>query len=247
MPRCGLPLRANCHFSAIFMHFVDLFIRNVFSKTRECANPSLDGHPRCQRSRRFGRLPSQRVFRDLSDHTILADGGIRRRMVRRREKESLGCRAKRGGNAVGRRCRRRIARRVASRIAQRLVHRLTGTAANDPQHVQDRRGAHAVLPARHRPGAGDPRAQHFRRSLGRHGLPPDGIRHALRRIGAGSAGHGGDLTNGHPQVAGAVPSFLRWLPHLARGFKNRIAQRRRSGRAHRPGRRARPPRPRAHA
>ncbi len=60
-----------------------------------------------------------------------------------------------------------------------------------------------------------PRAEHLRRSLRRHGLPPDRLRHARR--GQRPGGHG-PLAGGSPRRhrgQGPVPELLRRLPHLA--------------------------------
>ena len=56
------------------------------------------------------------------------------------------------------------------------VHRVAGTAADDPEHVQDRRRADPVLHARLGAHRGHPRAVHLRRPLRCHGLPADGLR-----------------------------------------------------------------------
>ena len=50
-------------------------------------------------------------------------------------------------------------------------HRLAGAAPDDPEHVQDRRRADALLHARDRSESRHPRAVDLRRPLGCHGLP----------------------------------------------------------------------------
>ena len=65
--------------------------------------------------------------------------------------QHLGHRAGRGRDAVRGRRRRRRARRAAGRGARDDLHGLAGPAADDPQHVQDRRRADAVLPCTSRP------------------------------------------------------------------------------------------------
>ena len=67
--------------------------------------------------------------------------------------------------------RRRAPRRAAGRVARDDVHRVAGPAADDPQHVQDRRRADADGLPRRRAHAGDARAVDLRRSQRRHGLP----------------------------------------------------------------------------
>ena len=85
----------------------------------------------------------------------------------------------RGGDAVRGRRRGRRARRPPGRGPDHHLHRLPGPAADDPQHVQDRRRAHPVRHARGRPHPGHPRPVHLRRPLRRHGLPADRLRHAV--------------------------------------------------------------------
>ena len=94
---------------------------------------------------------------------------------------------RRGRDAVRGRRRRRRPRRAAGRRAGDDLHGLAGPAADDPQHVQDRRRADAVLHARRGAHARDARALDLRRPLRRHGLPPDRLRAALLGLGAGGA------------------------------------------------------------
>ena len=86
--------------------------------------------------------------------------------------------------------RGRGARRAAGRCAHHHLHRLPGPAADDPQHVQDRRGTDALLHARGGPHPGHPRPVDLRRPLGCDGLPSDRLRAARLRLGAGGAGPG---------------------------------------------------------
>ena len=58
------------------------------------------------------------------------------------------------------------------------LHRVSGPAADDPQHVQDRGRAAAHGVPCLRPHRVHPRPEHLRRPLRRHGLPPDRLRHA---------------------------------------------------------------------
>ena len=98
---------------------------------------------RRQRGRRFDRIPRQRDLRDLSDHALVHDGRARRPVGVRRQDEHLGHRAARRRDAERGRRRRRRARRAADRRADDDVHGVAGPAADDPEHVQDRRRADA--------------------------------------------------------------------------------------------------------
>ena len=115
-------------------------------------------------------------------------GELARRVVGAGRHEHLGPGADGHRDAVrGRRGRRRP-RRAAGRRAGDDVHRVAGPAADDPEHVQDRRRADAVLHARRGPHRGHARAVDLRRPLGRDGLPADRLRDAALRLGAGGAG-----------------------------------------------------------
>ena len=70
------------------------------------------------------------------------------------------------------------------------VHGVAGPAADDPEHVQDRRRADAVRHARRGAHARHACPVDLRRSLGRHGLPADRLRAALLELGAGGPRHG---------------------------------------------------------
>ena len=99
----------------------------------------------------------------------------------REQAQRLGHRALGGGDAERGRGRRRAARRAAERGAGDDVHGVAGPAADDPQHVQDRRRADPGRDARRRPVARGAGAVDLRRPLRRHGGPPDRLRAARRR------------------------------------------------------------------
>ena len=157
--------------------------------------------------------------------------------------QRLGHRARGGRDAERGRGGRRPARCAAERCAGDDVHRLPGPAADDPEHVQDRRRADAGGAARGRPVARGAGAVDLRRPLGRDGRPPDRLRAA--RIGLGSGGPrprarraGRDAPD-----AGAVRALLRRVPDLARAEHDRAALRRRPARAGTRGARAGSSRP----
>ena len=133
-----------------------------------------------------------------------------------------------GRDAVGGRCGGRGPRRAAGRRALDDVHGVAGTAADDPQHVQDRGRTDAVRDARGGAHARDPCPVDFRRPLRRHGLSPDRFRPALLELRPGSARHGRRGPRGDARDAAPLSAFLRRIPHLARGGEDRRAQRRRS-------------------
>ena len=137
----------------------------------------------------------------------------------------------------------RAARRAAGRNARDDVHRLPGPAADDPEHVQGRRGAHRGGAARGRAVAGGAGAVDLRRPLRRDGRAPDRLRPAGVGVGAGGARHGAGRAGGDAPDAGAVRALLRRVPHLARAEHARDARRRRPAGAD--PRRAGPRAPRA--
>ena len=145
-----------------------------------------------QHRRRACRLSGQRGLRDLSDHAVLDHGRTRRRMGGGRRHEHLGQRPGRAGDAERGRRRRRGARRAAIRRADDDLHGVAGPAADDAQHVQDRRRADRDGVPRRRARARDPGAVDLRRSFRRHGGAPDRLRAAVLRFGAGGARHGAD-------------------------------------------------------
>jgi pyruvate-ferredoxin/flavodoxin oxidoreductase len=88
-----------------------------------------------------------------------------------------------------------------------------GTAPDDPQHVQDRRGADRVHDACRGADLATPRAFDLRRSLRRDGVPPDRVRHAVLGVGAGSSRFRGHRARGDARSC-AFP-FL----HFFDGFR----------------------------
>ena len=157
--------------------------------------------------------------------------------------ERLGHRARGGRDAERGRGGRRAARRAAERCAGDDVHRLAGPAADDPEHVQDRRRADAGGAARRRPVARGAGAVDLRRPLRRDGGPPDGLRAARLGVGPGGPRPGARRAGRDARDAGAVRALLRRVPNLARAEHDRAALRRRPARARARGARAGPPRP----
>ena len=136
----------------------------------------------------------------------------------------------------------RAARRAAGRGAGDDVHRLPGPAADDPEHVQDRRRADAGGAARGRAVARGAGAVDLRRPLRRDGGAPDRLRAAGVGVGAGGPRPGAGRAGGDAPDAGAVRALLRRVPHLARAEHDRAARRRRPARARPRGARPRAPR-----
>ena len=150
-----------------------------------------------------------------------------------RGQEHLGNGSGRDRDAERRRGRRRVAWRAAGRGARDDVHGLAGPAADDSQHVQDRRrtdlGGHPRCGAHARHA----RAVDFRRPQRRDGGPADRVRAARRQFRSGSARLRADRAGRDAGGARAVPAFLRRVPHLARGQPDRRAEQRRPARADR--------------
>ena len=141
---------------------------------------------RRQRGGGLGRLPAQRGLLHLPDHAVLADGRARGRVVQPAARTNVwGTRARGGGDAERGRRGGRAARRAAGRGAGDDVHRLAGPAADDPEHVQDRRRADRGGAARGRALAGGAGAVDLRRPLRRDGGAPDRLRAARLGVGAG--------------------------------------------------------------
>ena len=93
------------------------------------------------------------------------------------------------------RCSRYRSRFAGRRCSDHHLHGFSGSAPDDPEHVQDRgRAAPGRLP-RLRALRRFPRPEHLWRSLRRHGLPPDRFRHARR----------GQRPGGHGPLAGGSP------------------------------------------
>ena len=96
-----------------------------------------------------------------------------------------------------------------------------GPAADDPQHVQDRRRADAGGHPRRRADHRDPRPLDLRRPQRRDARAHDGLGDARRRLGPGGArlrarGPRRDAAGPRP-----VPPLLRRLPDLARDQQDR--------------------------
>ena len=103
------------------------------------------------------------------------------------------------------------------------VHGVAGPAADDPEHVQDRRRADVVRHARGRAHGGEPRTVDLRGSLRRHGLPADRLRAALLGLRPGGARPGDHRARRDARGAHPLPALLRRLPHLPRGAQDRAA------------------------
>ena len=102
-----------------------------------------------------------------------------------------------------------------------------GAAADDPEHVQDRRRADAGGLPRGGARGRHPCAVDLRRPQRRDGRP----RHRLRAAASASVQEAQDLAldraRRDARGARAVPALLRRLPHVARGREDRDARRRR--------------------
>ncbi len=117
--------------------------------------------------------------------------------------QHLGHGSSGAGDAGGRRGGRRGAWRTANRRADHHLHRQPGPVADDPQHVQNRRGIDQHRLPHRRPFAGRPRLVHLWRPQRRDGGPFRRLGHALRQLGAGGDGLRPDLPGQHP----ASPAF----------------------------------------
>ena len=159
--------------------------------------------------------------------------------------EYLGRRPTRRGDAERRRRRGRRARRAPDRRADDDVHRLAGAAADDPQHVQDRRRADADGLPRRGAGRRDAGVVDLRRPLRCDGGAHDRIRDAVLELGPGSPRPGARRAECDTCLTHPVRALLRRIPDLARSQQDRNAVGRR--RAGDDGRRAgvRAPAPRA--
>ncbi len=123
------------------------------------------------------------------------------------------------------------------------VHGVPGPAADDPQHVQDRRRADARGHPRRGPHGRDPCPVDLRRPQRRHARPHDRLGDARGGLGPGGARLRPRGPCRDAAGAGAVPPLLRRLPHLARDQQDRRPRRRRPAGAGPRRRRARLPRP----
>ena len=158
-------------------------------------------------------------------------------------RQPLGHGARGGRDAVRGRRRRRAARRDAEGGVGDHLHGLAGPAADDPEPVQDRRGA--VARGRPRGGAQPrhPRPVDLRRPQRRDGDPSDGVRPALRLVGAGGPRLRARGPRGHPPQPRALHPLLRRVPHQPRDRQDQRAGRRRPPCPRPRGRRARAPAP----
>ena len=157
--------------------------------------------------------------------------------------ERLRHRACGGRDAERGRCGRRPSRCAAERCPRDHLHRLAGSAADDPEHVQDRRRTDAGGAARRRPLARRAGAVDLRRPLGRDGGSPDGLRTPCVGIRPGGTRPGIGRSGRNASDSSSVRAFLRRLPHVARAEHDRAAVRRRSPRARARGARPSPSRP----
>jgi hypothetical protein len=171
-------------------------------------------HPGRQRSRCPRRLPRQRGDRHLSHHPGVEHGRVGGRMGLTGPAQPVGRGTDHHRDAVGGRCRRHAARRAHLRRAGDQLHRQPGSAADDPQPLQDRRRADALRSARRGTRGGDSRAVDLRRPVRRHGLSCHRLCAARRQLAAGSAGLCPDRAGGDTRRAHPGDSFFRWLPHL---------------------------------
>ena len=103
------------------------------------------------------------------------------------------------------------------------VHRVPGPPPDDPQHVQDCGGAHLHRFPHCRPRPGHARAFDLRRPRGRHGLPLDGLGHALLQQRPGNHGLRPHRTGRHAGIPHSLPPLLRRIPLLHGGPEDRAA------------------------
>ena len=103
------------------------------------------------------------------------------------------------------------------------LHGVAGPAADDPQHVQDRRRAHLGRLPHRGPDAGHALPVDLRRPQRRDGRAGHGLGDALLEHRAGGPGFRPDRPGGDARGPGAVPALLRRLPDLPRGQQDRAA------------------------
>ena len=114
------------------------------TRSRCSRSPSEPRDARRKRGRGLGRLPAQRGLLHLPDHAVVDDGRAGRRVGERRAGPTSGApcphvvEMQSEGGAAG-----SLHGALQGGRAVDDVHRLTGPAADDPQHVQDRRRADA--------------------------------------------------------------------------------------------------------
>ncbi len=123
----------------------------------------------------------------LPDHAVKARWQTLLTSGRQRTEEHLRQHRQGAGDAGRIRRSRRSARLPERRRSDHHLHRFSGSSSDDPEMYKI---AGELLPAcsRHRPRSGFPHAEHLRRPLRHHGLPPDRLCHARR--GQRSGGHG---------------------------------------------------------
>ena len=143
-----------------------------------------------------------------------------------RPEEHLGHGAARGRDAERGWCRGRGARGAADGRDDDHLHGVAGPAADDPEHVQDRRRADADGVSRRSALARDAGALHLRRSLRRDGRADDRLGDALLELGAGSARPGAHRRERDARLAHPVRPLFRRLPHVPRNQQDRDARRR---------------------
>jgi hypothetical protein len=189
------------------------------SPLRRFAHGRTHGHDRRQRGRRVRRpsnesrsTRSRRPRRWASWPTSGRPG----------QKNIWGTSRRHRDAERGRR-RRRRARRPAGRRADHDLHGVAGPAADDPQHVQDRRRADADGLPRRGAHAWPRTPVDLRRPQRRDGGAGHRLRACSPRLVQEAHGHGADRAGGDARVARAVHALLRRLPHLARGQQDRGA------------------------
>ena len=193
---------------------------------------------RRERGGREGRAPAVGGHRDLPDHAVLTDGRARGRLVRRPQDEPVGRGPAGDRDAERGRRGRGAARGSSGRGAVHDVHGVARPPADDPQHVQDRRRAHAGRDPRRGADTRDARAVDLRGPERRDGGATDRLGDAGIVGRAGGSGPGRGRPHRDARVPRAVPALLRRLPDLARGERDPIAPGRGAARPRR-----RPPRP----
>ena len=126
------------------------------------------------------------------------------------------------GDAVRGRRGRRGARLPGRRRSDHHLHRVPGPAADDPQHVQDRRlsSCPAVFHVSARTVS-----THALNIFGDHsdvyGLPPDRLCHAVRGQRAGGHGPRPRRASGRAGGQGSLHQLLRRLPYQPRDPEDR--------------------------
>ena len=148
-----------------------------------------------------------------------------------------------GRDAERGRCGGRPSRCAAEWCPRDHLHRLAGSAADDPEHVQDRGRTDTGGAACRRSLARSARPVDLRGPLGRDGSPSDGLRTPCVGIGPGGTRPGTGRAGRNASDPSSVRALLRRLPHVARAEHDRAAVRRRPPRTRARGARASPSRP----